>query len=226
LIEAVDVTKTYIMGKTKLQALKGINLSIEKGEYVALMGPSGSGKSTLLHQLGILDKPTTGDVILDKVRTGGLSDQKKIDYRLRNLGYVFQDYALLPELTALENVYLPLLMQGASRKKCAEEGGKILEEVGLAGWTDHLPSELSGGQQQRVSIARALVHKPKILYADEPCANLDSESSKHVLDLFKKFNREYGQTIIMVTHEEWHLTHTKFDRVIRLKDGLVEKTTK
>lgn len=223
MIEAENVTKTYEMGKTKLQALKGVSLSIDKGEYVALMGPSGSGKSTLLHQLGILDKPTSGDVILDKVRTSSLTDQEKIGFRLRNLGYVFQDYALLPELTALENVYLPLLMQGTPVKRCAEEGRKILEEVGLAGRTDHLPSELSGGQQQRVSIARALVHKPRILYADEPCANLDTESSKHVLDLFKRFNQDFSQTIVMVTHEEWHLAHTKYDRVIRLKDGLLEK---
>jgi len=223
MIEAENIKRTYLLGKTKIQALRGVSLSIEKGEYVALMGPSGSGKSTLLHQLGILDKPTSGEVILDKVNTSKLSEKEKIDYRLRNLGYVFQDYAILPELTALENVYLPLLMQGAAMKKCKELGEKMLSEVGLADRMDHLPAELSGGEQQRVSIARALVHKPKILYADEPCANLDTDSSKHILDLFKKFNREFGQTIIMVTHEEWHLAYTKFDRVIRLRDGLIEK---
>ena len=209
------------MGKVRVHALKGVSLEIKKGEFVAIMGPSGSGKSTLLHQLGLLDTPTSGEILIDEVDVLGLSDHEKTKYRLTRLGYVFQEYAILGELTALENVYLPLLMMGRRKKDYVNSATGILKKVGLEDRLRHLQHELSGGEQQRVAIARAIVNNPKILFADEPCANLDSESSKQILKLFRKLNNELGQTIVMVTHEDWHEEYA--DRTIQLKDGLIEK---
>jgi putative ABC transport system ATP-binding protein len=219
MIEAKDVRRTFLMGKVEVKALKGISLNIGKGEFVAIVGSSGSGKTTLLNQLGLLDTPTTGEVFIDSTNVSELTDKQKIRFRLNNLGYVFQDYALIPTLTGLENVYLPLMMQGLKQDDVMEKATSILEAVGLADRMHHLPSEMSGGQQQRVSIARALVHEPKILFADEPCANLDSEASRQTLELFGRFNKEKQQTIVMVTHEQWHLDYV--DRIITLKDGVM-----
>jgi putative ABC transport system ATP-binding protein len=212
------VTKNYTDGEVVTRVLKGIDLEIKKGEFVAIMGRSGAGKSTLLYQLGLLDTPTGGQIWLDGTEITGMSAKRRSEFRLTELGYVFQDYALLPELTALENVALPLLMKGVSQKKAYEIADEVLIKVGMQGKEGNLPSELSGGQQQRVSIARAVAHSPKILFADEPTANLDSYSSKQVVDLFIELNKQ-GQTIVMVTHE--HEYGKMADRIIELSDGLI-----
>jgi len=221
MIEVKNLRKVYDMGKIKVVALKDVSFKVKKGEFVALMGYSGSGKSTLLHQLGLLDHPTSGDITIDSVNVLNLSEKEKTLFRLNQLGYVFQDYAILGELTALENVYLPLLMIGKSKEECVTAAKDVLEKVGLGDRMNHFQKELSGGQQQRVAIARSLVNKPKILFADEPCANLDSTSSIQILELFRKLNNDYGQTIVMVTHEEFHKKYV--DRVIHLKDGSIQK---
>lgn len=221
MIEVKDLKKIYDMGTIKVKALNGVSLKIKKGEFVALMGFSGSGKSTFLHQVGLLDDPTSGSVVIDGVDVLVLSEKEKTLFRLNQLGYVFQEYAILGELTALENVYLPLLMMGKSKEECVAAAEEVLEKVGLGDRMDHFQKELSGGQQQRVAIARALVNKPKILFADEATANLDSESSIQILKLFRELNRKYGQTIVMVTHEDFHKKYV--DRVVFLKDGKIVK---
>jgi len=224
MIEVKNLTKIYEMGTIKVKALNGVSMNIKKGEFVALMGFSGSGKSTFLHQVGLLDSPTGGNIHIDDVDVLELSEKQKTVFRLNKLGYVFQEYAILGELTALENVYLPLLMIGKSKEECISSAKEVLEKVGLGDRMDHFQKELSGGQQQRVAIARALVNKPKILFADEPTANLDSTSSIQILELFKELNKKYGQTIVMVTHEDFHKKYV--DRVIYLKDGQVIKDEK
>lgn len=215
-----DLTKTY-GGDVPTQALKGVSFEIIKGEFIAIMGRSGSGKSTLLHQLGLLDVPTSGEITINNKNVLSFSEKEKTLFRLNELGYVFQEYALLPELTALETVCLPLMMRGIKKGEYSKKASDVLEKVGLKDRLDHLPHELSGGEQQRVAIARAIVNDPKILFADEPCANLDSESSETILKLLENFNKEFGQTIVMVTHENEDRKYV--DRVIWLKDGLMEK---
>jgi len=219
IVEAEDLVKIYRMGKVEVRALNGVSIKVKKGEFISVMGPSGSGKSTLLHQLGLLDTPTSGQIVIDGINVSRLSERKKGEFRLKELGYVFQEYAILPELTAMENVYLPLMMLGVGRDKCRRKALGILEQVGIGELADHLPRELSGGEQQRVAIARALVNNPKILFADEPTANLDSVTSKRIIDLFKALNQELGQTIVMVTHEQE--LGRMADRIVHLRDGEV-----
>ncbi len=216
-----DLKRIYGKGPVQVLALNCVSLEIKKGEFVGIMGASGSGKSTLLHMLGLLDRPTSGSISIDGIDVGTLNERERTLFRLRRLGYVFQDYALVPELNARENVYLPSMVRGMTPNECTMVCSEILDLVGLKGRSHHLPGEMSGGEQQRVAIARALVNKPTILLADEPCANLDSQNSRVVLDLFKKLNGDLRQTIIMVSHEEWHKTY--FDRIIYMKDGLIEQ---
>lgn len=217
-IKITNLTKDYTDGKNITKVLRGIDLEIKHGEFVAIMGRSGAGKSTLLYQLGLLDTPTTGEIYLMEKRVSHLNGKERSNFRLNELGYVFQDYALLPELTAIENVALPLLMQAVPENIAFERAKKVLERVGMSGKENNLPSELSGGQQQRAAVARAVVHEPHIVFADEPTANLDSVSSLQVVELFKKLNQE-GQTIVMVTHEEEY--GKMADRIIELRDGQI-----
>ncbi|OPX74583.1 MAG: putative ABC transporter ATP-binding protein [Methanoregulaceae archaeon PtaU1.Bin059] len=216
-----DLTRIYGMGAVQVRALDGVSVEIQKGDFVGIMGPSGSGKSTLLHMFGLLDRPTSGTIIIDGVDAGTLDERARTQFRLRRLGYVFQDYALVPELTAKENVYLPSMARGMTAQECTLACSEILTLVGLGNRIHHLPGEMSGGEQQRVAIARALVNRPTLLLADEPCANLDSQNSKIILDLFQRLNRDLHQTIVMVSHEEWHKRY--FDRIISMKDGVIEE---
>jgi putative ABC transport system ATP-binding protein len=214
-----DLTRVYGVGDVNVRALNGVSVRIEKGEFVGIMGPSGSGKSTLLHMFGLLDRPTSGTILMNGIDVGTLDERARTQFRLRRLGYVFQDYALVPELTAKENVYLPSMTRGMTAHECTLACSEILTLVGLGDRIHHLPGQMSGGEQQRVAIARALVNRPTLLLADEPCANLDSQNSRIILDLFQRLNRDLRQTIVMVSHEEWHKEY--FDRIISMKDGLI-----
>lgn len=226
MIKAEQLIKKYGSGETELTVLKNLHVHIGQGEFVAIVGPSGAGKSTFLYQLSLLDTPSGGEVYIDDIKTSSLSEHDKTKLRLMKLGYVFQDYALLPELTAIENVALPMLMQGMSKGDAIRKATKALERLSILNKQNNLPSQLSGGQQQRVSIARAIAHDPKILFADEPTANLDSASSRAVIDAFEELHT-HGQTIVMVTHEEEYAKRA--ERIITLKDGVIvsdEKTKK
>ncbi|CAM3056887.1 ABC transporter ATP-binding protein [Streptobacillus ratti] len=218
MIEVKDVTKVYQNGKLSLEVLKGLNLSVSEGEYVALMGPSGSGKSTFLNILGCLDNLTTGTYILNGIDVSLMNETELSTVRNENIGFVFQAYNLLPKLTALENVELPAMYKGIDKETRLEKAKKALEMVGLGERINHRPVEMSGGQKQRVAIARALINDPKIIFADEPTGNLDSKSGEEILKIFKDLN-DKGVTIIMVTHEEDVAQHTK--RIIRLRDGVI-----
>jgi len=220
MIRINDLRKIYQMGDVEVRALDGVTTDIAKGEFLGIMGASGSGKTTLLHMLGLLDEPTSGQIMIEGTDVSQLTDHEKTMFRLYKLGYVFQDYALVPDLTVMENVTLTaMLRKDRTEEQYHKEGFLVLQKIGLFDRRDHLPRELSGGQQQRVSIARAMVNKPDILFADEPCANLDSENSRMVLDLFREINEEMQQTIVMVSHEEWHKNY--FHRIIYLKDGKI-----
>ena len=220
IISTRELRKMFTDGDKITHVLKGVDMDIKKGEFVAIMGRSGAGKSTLLYQISLLDHPSSGEIYLDGHNISTMNDTERVNFRLEKLGYVFQDYALLPDLTARENVAVPLIMQGRSRTESFGIADKTLERVGLGHRVNNLPSKLSGGEQQRVSIARAVAHKPKILFADEPTANLDSESSAMVLKIFQELHAQ-GQTIVMVTHEEEYSKVA--DRTIFLKEGLIKK---
>lgn len=191
--------------------------TLSHGEFIGITGASGSGKSTFLHLLGLLDRPTTGTLVIDGVDVGLLGERGRTLFRLNRLGYVFQDYALVPELTAEENIYLPSKVRGMTVKECTRTCRDILNLVGLKDRVNFLPGEMSGGEQQRVAIARALVNNPAIILADEPCANLDTRNSTIILELIRKLNKELNQTVVMVSHEEWHQKY--FDRVIVMQDA-------
>jgi len=217
MIKVTNLVKTY-PGTVPTRALKGVTLEIAEGEIVALMGRSGSGKSTLLHQLGLLDLPTSGTVVINNTDVLSLSDEERTRFRLQHLGYVFQEYALIAEFTALENVYFPAMASGDTGAK--ERAVHLLDLVGLKDRVHHYPNEMSGGEQQRVAIARSLINNPKVLFADEPTANLDTVSSDIVFKLFQKLNKELKQTILVVTHEPEDKKYV--DRVVWLKDGLLD----
>ena len=220
IIKIENLRRVFKSGEAEIIAVNDLSFSVPEGQFLAITGKSGSGKSTLLYQLGLLDHPTSGSITIAGIPVEKLRSDERTRFRLNFLGYVFQDYAVLPSLTAEENVMLPLLMQGTSFLKAKEMADSALQKVGLAHRKENTPSQLSGGEQQRVSIARAIVHNPKILFADEPTANLDTETSRSILSAFLELNKQ-GQTIIMVTHEEEYarLAH----RIINLADGKIIK---
>ncbi len=219
MLDVHNLEKIYTMGQVKVRALDGISFSINSGDMVCIMGKSGSGKSTLLRQLGLLDRPTSGEIVLDGKQVTRMSEGARADLRLKFLGYVFQEYALLGELTAHENVYLPGMMLGETRHDFKKRAAELLELVGLGSRIKHLPKELSGGEQQRVAIARALINHPKIVFADEPCANLDTISSKNVMETLVRLNETMKITIIFVSHDPDDKKYAR--RVILLSDGKI-----
>lgn len=216
-IELKDVSKTYKIGKQEVHALRGVNLSIERGEMVAMMGPSGSGKSTLMNILGCLDRPSTGTLLLDGVPVQTLGDDALAGVRNRKLGFVFQSFNLLPRASALANVELPMVYGGVPKRR--ERAVKALERMGLKDRLKHRPSELSGGEQQRVAIARALANNPSVILADEPTGNLDSKTSWEIMSLFQELHQQEGMTLLIVTHENDIAACA--ERIIRLRDGKI-----
>lgn len=217
MIQAKNISKSFSIGEQKLRVLKDVSLTVEAGEFVSLMGPSGSGKSTLLYILGGLDKADSGSVIINNKEIGNLNDDDESAMRRDEIGFVFQAYNLIDNLTVEENILIPALLDGKKRSAVSRQLDELLKAVGLFEHRKHRPMELSGGQQQRTAIARALINRPNVVFADEPIGNLDSQSGKEVLELLSKLNKQYGTTIMMVTHSE---ESTKYsNRVIRLKDG-------
>ena len=219
IIETTDISKRYIMGSEVIDALKSITISVNKGEYVAFMGPSGSGKSTLMNIIGCLDTPTKGRYVLNGKDVSDMTESELAEVRNKEIGFVFQTFNLLPRMSSLENVALPLIYSGLNKADRTEKAQQALSNVGLADRGKHKPNELSGGQRQRVAVARALVNDPSILLADEPTGNLDSKTSYEIMDLFDQLHHK-GNTIVMVTHEEDIAQYAH--RIIRLRDGLVE----
>lgn len=218
-IDLKEITREFVVGQQKVRALRGINIEVQRNEYAALMGPSGSGKSTLMNVIGCLDTPTSGSYLLNQKDVSKMIDNELAEIRNTEIGFVFQTFNLLPRYSSLDNVALPLVYAGWSKKDRLERAAEVLELVGLKDRMDHNPNELSGGQRQRVAVARALVNKPSIILADEPTGNLDTKTSHEIMDLFNEIHAQ-GNTVILVTHEEDIAEHAK--RVIRLRDGLVE----
>lgn len=219
LIKVVNVSKTYHGGEGAVNALRNINLEVSEGQFLALLGPSGSGKSTLLSVIGALNPPTEGEVFVDEISIYGLDDERRADFRHEYVGFVFQQYQLIPYLTALENIMLPLTITKYSEKEQKDRAQNALEKVGLGNKSRRLPNQLSGGEQNRVAIARAIVNEPAILFADEPTGSLDSKTAKEILELFQSLNRD-GQTIIMVTHNLENLAYVS--RSVYIRDGLID----
>ena len=222
-IKIRSITRDFPLGQEIVKVLKGIDLDIQKGEYVALMGPSGSGKSTLMNLLGSLDTPTSGYYELNGVDVSSMSDDALAEIRNKEIGFVFQTFNLLPRTTALDNVALPMVYAGAPKSKRHKRASEVLADVGLSDRMDHKPNQLSGGQRQRVAVGRALVNKPSIILADEPTGNLDSKTSLEIMQLFDDIHQA-GNTVILVTHEEDIAAHAQ--RIIRLRDGIIESDTK
>jgi len=218
-IEVEEVRKVYQLGDTEIHALRGVTLSLGEREFVAVWGPSGSGKSTLCHLLGIIDHPTSGQVLFDGVDVALLPDDRKSEVRNHNVGFVFQSFNLVPVLSALENVMLPLQMQGMPHRQARERAGEMLERVELSASMENWPKKLSGGQRQRVAIARGLVTHPKVIIADEPTANLDSRNAQNIIDLMRELNRSSGTSFIFSTHDDRLMAHV--DRKIHLQDGVI-----
>ena len=219
IIQATDVRKVYNMGGGTVAALRGVDFAVEQGEMVAIMGPSGCGKTTLLNCLSGLDEPTSGEIIIDGTSLKRLSDRQRTDYRARHMGFIFQNFNLLPVLSAVENIELPMLVSGVSGRKARKRAMELMEIVGLTGWARHRPAELSGGQQQRVTVARALVNNPAIVWADEPTGNLDGEAADSVMDLLCTLNKEQGQTLVIVTHAPE--VGARSGRIVKMRDGQI-----
>ena len=221
IIDVHNITKTYDTGSVSVQALRGVSVQVAKGEMVAVMGPSGCGKTTLLNCLSGIDDVSGGQIVIEGTDINEMSDDVKTIYRAQRMGFIFQFYNLLPVLSALENVELPLLVSGASPKDSREQAMRSLERVGLTDWATHKPAELSGGQRQRVTIARALVNDPAIVWADEPTGDLDSKTASDIMDLMQELNREQSQTFVIVTHDS--SVAQRCDRTIHMNDGLIER---
>ena len=221
IVEAIDVVKDYDTGDVVVHALRGLDLKVEQGEMVAIMGPSGCGKTTLLNCLSGIDEINEGDIFVEGIGLAGMSDREKTDHRAKRMGFIFQAYNLLPVLSAVENVELPLLVSGVKPREAREKALTALDLVGLREWAAHKPAEMSGGQQQRVTIARALVNEPAIIWADEPTGNLDKENSLQIMELLVRLNEELGQTYIVVTHDPdvGHMAH----RIVHMDEGIIKK---
>ena len=222
ILEVRNIRKGYKLGKIQVPALRGITFNVNQGEFLAIFGPSGSGKSTLLHLMGGLDRPDEGEILIDGSNLQDLHDNELAELRLKKIGFVFQFFNLLPRLTALRNVELPLTVAGLPEKEALEKAEEMLKLMGLEARVDHKPSELSGGEQQRVAMARALINDPKIVLADEPTGNLDTKTGWELVELMRKLNKEKGQTFVMITHDP-HIAETA-DHMIHLRDGLIEGT--
>jgi putative ABC transport system ATP-binding protein len=224
IVQASEVVKTYATGRVEVRALRGVNLSVVRGEIIAIMGPSGCGKTTLLNCLSGLDTIDSGQIIVDGSDINHLSDNKKTDFRARRMGFVFQFYNLLPVLSAIENVELPLLVSGIAVKETRQRALAALEQVHLTEWANHRPAELSGGQRQRVTVARALVNDPAIVWGDEPTGDLDSTNAQQIMDLICELNRNQGQTFVLVTHDA--NIAARANRTVHMVDGLIVDETR
>ncbi|OGI63641.1 hypothetical protein A2914_01660 [Candidatus Nomurabacteria bacterium RIFCSPLOWO2_01_FULL_41_21] len=223
MIKVKNLHKKYATKHLETLVLKGIDLEVKEGEFLGIMGRSGAGKSTLMYQMSLLDHPSGGEILIDGANTENMSPKERTQMRLGTLGYVFQDYALIPELTASENVMIPLLMRGNTLKEAKDIADGVLGKIGLSHRIENKPSQLSGGEQQRVAVARAMAHDPKILFADEPTANLDTVSGESVIELFEELHKK-GQTIVMVTHEDEYAKYC--DRIVYLEDGKIVKESR